>query len=107
MRYDSYLNEYILAYSDFYNIVLMTSPDGLTWSNSQNVVTGGGDPPNAVNYPSLFNTSGGGDPQVLGQNFSLIYVAPFGTWSNSNVYSVAISVGSRPAPPVLNQPVVN
>jgi hypothetical protein len=106
VRYDTYLNQYILAYSNFDEAVLMTSSDGLTWGNSQNIVTGGGAPPNAIFYTTLFNTSGG-DPQVLGQNFSVFYVAPFGTWSNSNLYSVAISVGSRPAPPVLNQPVVN
>ena len=105
VRYDTYINKYILAYSNFSEIALMTSSDGLTWGNAQNIVTGGGDPPNALFYPTLFNTSGG-DPQVLGQNFSVFYVRPFGTWSNTNLYSTALSVGSRPTPPVLNQPVV-
>lgn len=90
VRYSSYLNQYVLAYTNFYDVVLQTSPDGLTWGNSQNIKTGGAVPPNAYFYSTLFNTSGG-DPQVLGQNFSVFYVYPFGTWSNSSLYSVAIS----------------
>jgi hypothetical protein len=64
VRYNSYLSQYVLAYSNFDDIVLMTSPDGLTWGNPQNIVTGySGGPPNAAFYPSMFNTSGG-DPQT-------------------------------------------
>lgn len=98
VRYDSFINEYILAYTNFYDVALQTSSDGLTWGNGQNIETGGAVPPNAYFYSTLFNTSGG-DPQVLGQNFSVFYVYPFGTWSNSSLYSVAISVpctGSGP-----------
>ena len=40
VRYNSYLSQYVLAYSNFDDIVLMTSSDGLTWGNPQNIVTG-------------------------------------------------------------------
>ena len=90
VRYNSYLSQYVLAYSNFDDIVLMTSSDGLTWGNAQNIVTGGGVPPNGNFYPTLFNTSGG-DPETLGQDFSVFYVYPFGDWSNTSLYSVALT----------------
>ena len=107
VRYNSYLSQYLLCYSnDFTDIECSWSADGLTgWTSPQVIITGGSAPPNAIYYPSLFNTSGG-DPQTLGQNFSLFWVQPFGTWSNSNLNSASLSVGQRPLPPILNQPIV-
>jgi hypothetical protein len=108
VRYNSYLSEYLLCYSnDFTDIECSWSADGLTgWTSPQVIVSGGSAPPNALYYPSLLNT-GGGDPQALGQSFSLFWVQPFGNWSNSNLNSAVLSIGERPPPPVLNQPTVN
>lgn len=117
VRYDSYTNTYIMVYiivnsgNTTSQINAQTSTDGLSWSGPRTLVTGasglGGT--NMIYYPTLFDTSGG-DPQTLGQNFSVFYVQPFnqpGTgWANFGLYTTALSVGQGPLPPVLNQPTV-
>lgn len=96
VRYDSYLNNYLLCYSNnFIDIECSFSPDGITaWTSPQAVVTGGSESSNAIYYPTLLNTRGG-DPQVLGQSFSVFYVAPFfnPTWTKTKLYSTELSVG--------------
>ena len=117
VRYDSYTNTYIMVYiivnsgNTTSQINAQTSTDGLSWSSPRTLVTGGTGfgGTNMIYYPTLLDTSGG-DPQTLGQNFSVFYVQPFnqpGTgWANSGLYSTALSVGQGPLPPVLNQPTV-
>lgn len=102
VRYNSYLGKYVLAYSNlFTDIELAFSSDGLSWSSPTVVVSGGSQPSDEIYYPSLLNANGG-DPQVLGQNFIVVYDRPLSwSWSNASVYSTAISVsgGSAPPPP--------
>ena len=89
VRYDSYLGTYILAYShSFTDVEISFATDGLAWGTPTVVVGGGTYPTNSIYYPSLFNT-GGGDPQTLGQYFSVFYVEPFNSpsegWSGTNL----------------------
>jgi hypothetical protein len=105
VRYNSYLNKYLLVYANGLNtsnsIEAQWSTDGVTWTDTQVLISGA----DLAYYPSLLNTSGG-DPQTLGQNFSVFYVSPL-EYPGENLYSTALSVVSRPPPPVLAQPVVN
>jgi hypothetical protein len=109
VRYDSYLSKYLLCYSnDFTDIECSFSADGVTaWTAAQAIITGGSYSSNAIYYPTLFNT-GGGDPQTLGQTFSVFYVEPLFNppWTNTNLYSTTLNVGQQPLPPVLAQPTV-
>jgi hypothetical protein len=100
VRYNSYLGKYVLAYSNlFTDIELAFSSDGLSWGSPTVVVSGGSQPSDEIYYPSLFNTDGG-DPQVLGQNFTVVYDRPLSwSWANASVYSTEISVSGGTAPP--------
>jgi hypothetical protein len=99
VAYNSYLNQYVMTYSNsFASLEIRFSSDGLTWGSPTTIVSGGGEPPNGIYYPTLFNASGG-DPETLGSTFSLYYVDPFGDWSQSNLMRVQVTVGSPTSPP--------
>ncbi len=103
VRYDSFINKYVMTYSNlFASLEIRFSDDGLAWGSPQTIVSGGGFPPNGLYYPTLLNTSGG-DPETLGSAFYVYYVDPFGDWSQSNLKRVQVTLGGRPDPPTITQ----
>lgn len=113
VAFDSYLGQYVMAYDiPWTGSGLAFSPDGITWSNNQNVITGGTDPGggNAYLYNSMFNTpsTGGGNPNTLGQSFYLYFTNPYpsSSWASANLKRVLISFGgaAQAATPTPSQP---
>lgn len=93
VAFNSVLNEYLMAYdSSDGGIAIAESSDGINWTNSQKVLSGGA----GLLMPTLINTSGG-SPTTLGSSFYLYYDQNYGNWADTNYDCVQLTLaaGSR------------
>lgn len=99
MAYNSAISQYVMVTANWTGIYMRLSSDAVTWGSPIQIVGGGSTPPNAIYYPALLSTIGSGsNPELLGPNFYVYYVDPFGNWANTNLKRISVSFAGPPPP---------
>ncbi len=103
VSYNEYLDEMVLVTSEWQaggtgaDLYLISSPDGINWSQRQALVLDAGE----QMYPSIIGT--GPNPQVTGQSF-YVYYTDGKRWSNAQLARREVTFDPSIPPPILAPP---